>query len=99
MPRKPPPPGPGRPKGSQNKVTLAMKDISRGILEQPEALNVLKRQARAGRLNPAIHIALMHYAYGKPKETIAHEGLTAAKEMTDDALRAALADLSAKLSR
>jgi hypothetical protein len=93
----PPNAGKGRPKGALNKTTVAMKEISRGILEQPEALDVMKRQARAGRLNPAIHIALMHYAYGKPKETIAHEGLPAAREMTDDALRAALADLSARL--
>jgi hypothetical protein len=74
--------GPGRPKGLQNRVTREFKEIARGILEQPEAIEKMKRAAALGRLHPSLHIAPMHYAYGKPKETVALEARMDPRQMT-----------------
>lgn len=64
----------GRPAGCENTTTREIRELARAILEQPEALAILMKQARAGTLHPVIHRELMHYAYGKPKETLAIEG-------------------------
>lgn len=49
MPRKPPPPGPGRPKGSQNKINAEIKDMIRNALDELGGVAYLVQQ---GRENP-----------------------------------------------
>ena len=65
---------PGRPKGVLNKVTREVKAFSQGVLEDPAVQAMLLSQARRGKLAPAVMTLLFHYAYGKPKETVALEG-------------------------
>jgi hypothetical protein len=49
-------PGPGRPKGRQNKVTAAVKDMVAGALEQAGGQDYLARQAEE---NPSAFLALV----------------------------------------
>jgi len=59
----------GRQKGSPNKVTLEVRTWARGIVEDADVHAKTLEMARAGCLAPAILIELLHYAYGKPKDT------------------------------
>ena len=61
--------GPGRPKGLPNRATVEIKDWARSILEDPAVRGRTLALAQEGRLAPAVLIELLHYAYGKPKET------------------------------
>lgn len=67
----------GNPAGRKpgpNKVTKEIRALARDILEQPDALAKLRKQAREGKLHPSIHVTLMHYAYGVPKQKLEVEG-------------------------
>ena len=64
----------GRPKGAQNKATREVKALAQGILEDPVVQATLLNQAQRAKLAPAMMSLLFHYAYGKPKETVALEG-------------------------
>lgn len=66
MPRKPPPPGPGRPVGSKNQYT---KDIRNMILASLDKLGGLEYLVTQGKENPGPYLALV----GKvlPKEIAA----------------------------
>lgn len=61
----------GRQKGSLNKVTREIRDVSRQMLERPEYLRALQARLDAGTAGP-VESLLYHYGYGKPKETIEH---------------------------
>jgi len=61
--------GPGRPKGLPNRATVEIKDWARSILEDPLVRGRTLSLAREGRLAPGVLVELLHYAYGKPKET------------------------------
>ena len=63
----------GRPKGSRNKTSLAVRDGSTAIVEDPRVQARLLADARAGRLHPSVMTALLAYAYGKPRETVTSE--------------------------
>jgi hypothetical protein len=63
----------GRPKGVRNKVTRDVKALAAGILEDPLVQAKLLEPAQRGKLAPAVMGLLFHYAYGKPKETVALE--------------------------
>lgn len=67
------PGNPGRPKGIPNKNTREIKEASRALLEDPlylEALRIRLLRGEAGPVEPLLY----HYAYGKPKDTLAIEG-------------------------
>lgn len=66
------PGGPGRKPGVPNKATQDIKEFSRAMLEDADYRERLKDRLAAGEAQP-IEIMLHHYAYGKPKETIAVE--------------------------
>lgn len=60
--------GPGRPRGSRNRVTLEVREIATRLVTDPayvEALSIRLREGTAGPMEPL----LWTYAYGKPKET------------------------------
>ena len=59
----------GRRMGTPNKVTVEVRTWARNVLEDRQVHAKTLEMARAGRLAPAILIELLHYAYGKPKET------------------------------
>lgn len=58
-------PGPGRPKGSQNKITRAAKELAEEILDD-EYLIRLAQRIKAGKA-PHMETLLWNYAKGKPK--------------------------------
>ena len=59
----------GRKRGSPNKVTVEVRTWARSVVEDPQVHATTLDLARTGRLAPAVLIELLHYAYGKPKET------------------------------
>lgn len=61
----------GRQKGTLNKVTVEAKAACAAIVDDPTYRKNLTARARRGDLAPAIEAMLWHYAYGKPKETVA----------------------------
>jgi hypothetical protein len=63
------PPGPGRPKGLQNRNTLEVKQLATRILQDKDYLEALQRRLLRGEAGP-IEVTLWHYAYGKPKERV-----------------------------
>jgi hypothetical protein len=65
--------GRGRPPGVLNKVTREIKTAAKAIVEDMDYVDSLKRRVKAGRA-PHMETLLFHYAYGKPKETVKHEG-------------------------
>jgi hypothetical protein len=62
--------GPGRPKGSLNKVTLQARAMALKLVKNPKALKRMKEQYEAGKLHPSLVQMFFGYAYGKPKEQI-----------------------------
>ena len=56
----------GRPKGSRNKTTVAVRDWATGIVEDPQVQARLLADARTGKLHPSVLTVLMTYAYGRP---------------------------------
>lgn len=57
--------GPGRPKGSKNRITLAVKELAEEILDD-EYMERLKQRVKAGKASH-METLLWHYAKGKPK--------------------------------
>lgn len=64
----------GRPKGSLNKTTIQVREVAKGLVEDPAYLAGLKRRLRRGSIAPAVETTLWHYAYGVPKKTVELEG-------------------------
>ncbi len=56
----------GRPKGSRNKSSLAVREWATRIVEDPKVQTRLLADARAGKLHPSVLTVLMAYAYGRP---------------------------------
>jgi len=73
----------GRPKGSRNKTTAAVRDWATGIVEDPEVQARLLADARAGTLHPSVLTLLLAYAYGKPRETTTAEPMISMSEIGD----------------
>ena len=60
--------GPGRPKGSPNRVTLEVREIATRLVTDPAYVEALATRLREGTAGPMEGL-LWTYAYGKPKET------------------------------
>jgi hypothetical protein len=89
----------GRPKGARNKATEDVKALALGLVEDPSYRAKLQADLRRRQVNPAVEAMLWHYAYGKPKDTIALEGevdvnVTAARE----SLASRIARLSSRIT-
>lgn len=63
----------GRPKGIPNKATREIKAIAAELLSDPAYVASLRRRLPAGKA-PHMETLLHHYAYGKPKESLAVSG-------------------------
>lgn len=61
------PPGPGRPKGSQNKVTVEIKNFAHRFVNDEAYLKKLRVRVNEGTA-PHMETLMWHYAYGKPKD-------------------------------
>jgi|CXWL01.1.fsa_nt_gi hypothetical protein len=60
-------PGPGRPKGCQNKATIEIKQFAHRFVTNKNYLRKLRLRVNDGTA-PHMETLLWHYAYGKPKE-------------------------------
>jgi hypothetical protein len=65
----------GRKPGSVNKTTREVREIARSIVEDKRVQERLLLDARRGKLSPPVMTMLWHYAYGKPKDVVQHEGV------------------------
>lgn len=63
----------GRTKGTPNKRTIEIKDAARTFLADEQGQAKMLEQYQQGTLNPTVLALLYHYAYGKPKDTLALE--------------------------
>jgi hypothetical protein len=68
--------GPGRKPGVPNKATQDVKTFCQEFMGSEEYRENAKRRVLRGRA-PHLETLMMHYAYGKPKETIALEHIPA----------------------
>ena len=73
----------GRPKGSRNKTTVAVRDWATGIVEDPTVQARLLADARAGKLHPSVLTVLLAYAYGKTRETANAEPMISMAEIEE----------------
>ena len=84
--------GPGRPVGRKNNTTLAQKAFAARVLGEPgtpefdEFVISTRKQLLAGVLAPAITALILHYAYGKPKETIEVEGTVTVEKIVREVI-------------
>jgi len=63
--------GYGRAKGTPNKATKLVKDVSRAItLGNEKVVTRLKKEAENGTIEPSIFNKLLEYGYGKPKQVV-----------------------------
>jgi hypothetical protein len=62
----------GRRRGTPNKATSAIREAAQKLLEDKDYQAALKTRLRRGTAG-AVEPLLYHYAYGKPKETVAVE--------------------------
>ncbi len=65
--------GPGRPKGIPNKAHKDIKEFAQKFLSSPEYVASAEARVVKGTA-PHLEILWHHYGYGKPKETVKHEG-------------------------
>jgi len=63
----------GRPKGAKNRIGLDIRERARRLVEDPVYCLSVKARMLEGKSLP-LEIMLHHYAYGKPRETVALEG-------------------------
>lgn len=63
----------GRKKGVPNKSKGELKDWGKRVLESDRYREELEQRLIYGQAQP-IEIQLYHYVYGKPKETVQHQG-------------------------
>jgi hypothetical protein len=61
----------GRTKGAENKATKEVRQLAAGLLDDAYRAR-LKQRLLAGKA-PHMEPIIWYYAFGKPKETIAHE--------------------------
>jgi hypothetical protein len=60
----------GRKPGSKNKVTLAVQEFTRSLVEDPTYRAGLLTRLQQHKLSPPIEAMVWHYAYGHPKQTV-----------------------------
>jgi hypothetical protein len=63
----------GRAKGTPNKVATEIRDLAQRLLADDKYRAALRKRLLEGKAGP-IEVQLWYYAYGKPKDTVAHEG-------------------------
>jgi hypothetical protein len=68
----------GRPRGALNRATTEIKEAARLLLEDEGYQTALKARLLSGTAG-AVEPLLYHYAFGKPRETLKHEGLQPAQ--------------------
>jgi hypothetical protein len=65
----------GRPKGVPNKITAEAREVAQRLVEDEMYQDKFRKRLVAGELGPGVESMLWHYAYGKPKDVVEHQGL------------------------
>lgn len=65
--------GPGRPKGSENKATKAIRELAQALFDG-EYWTRTRQRLQSGRIAPAVEAKLLAYAYGEPKQQMELSG-------------------------
>lgn len=60
----------GRPAGSLNKVRRDIRALALRLVSDELYVNKLRVRLLSGRLAPALELALLHYAHGKPPDRL-----------------------------
>jgi hypothetical protein len=60
--------GPGRPRGTQNRVTVEARAAAAALVDDPQYRQKCLHDMRKRRVLPAVETMLWHYAKGKPVE-------------------------------
>ena len=58
--------GPGRPKGSPNKISREIRELAQRLFDEAYWAD-LRLRLKKRRLPPAVEVKLLAYAYGEPK--------------------------------
>ena len=61
-----------------NKASADVRVRARALVEDPVYVLSIRKRMREGKSVP-LEIMLHHYAYGKPRETVEHEGAVTIK--------------------
>lgn len=72
----------GRTKGTPNTATREVAETCRALVEDKAYRANLALRLVEGKLHASVEALLWHYAYGKPKETVEHQGLTVPAAVT-----------------
>ena len=80
--------GGGRAKGTPNKVTTEIRELSQALFDD-EYWTRTRARVLSGKIAPAIESKLLAYAYGEPKQTLDVLGMSEmaaalAKKMVDE---------------
>lgn len=94
---RPPAAGKGRPKGSLNKTTSAIRRLSTRLFDKPY-WEAIKARLITGKVAPAVEVRLLAYAYGEPTKVLSLEGAVTVEDkrsvlaqLPDDVVRNLLA--------
>ncbi len=60
----------GRPKGSQNRVTKEVREMTRALVDDPEYQETLRNRLLTGDLPAGMETMIWYYAFGKPKDRV-----------------------------
>jgi hypothetical protein len=60
----------GRRRGTPNLATIEIRTFTRDLFSRPKVQARIIRMAEAGKLAPAVFVAFLQYAYGKPVEKL-----------------------------
>jgi len=61
--------GPGRPKGTPNRVTREVREVALNLVTNLEYLAGVRKRLASGRAG-TLETVIWYYAYGKPRETV-----------------------------
>ena len=66
----------GRPPGRENYATVDVRQLARELVLNPDYRARFRERLMRGHLAPAVELALLYYAFGRPVERVQVENTT-----------------------